>query len=176
MTQNRTFSSEYLASLLEPDFENGRLFWKVRRSRHAYPGAEAGGEHVQPRRGSNGETRYWELRIDGKTFRRGHILFCLANGYFAAPFLDHINGNSLDDRLINLRPATRAQNAQNIRRRIPMSLPMGVRLNKKCKSRPRYWATITPNGTREYLGSFDSPEEASAVYQAARKKYYGEFA
>jgi hypothetical protein len=49
---------------------------------------------------------------------------------------------------------------------------MGVRRNAS----GRFAARIGVNGGQISLGAFDTPELASAAYQQAREKYYGEFA
>lgn len=40
----------------------------------------------------------------------------------------------------------------------------------------RYQARIAYNKKMIHLGSFDTPEQASAIYQQKRKEYFGEYA
>lgn len=92
---------------------------------------------------------------------------------------DHINGNKLDNRCINLRTVTNSQNKMNVPKR------RGVN-GKPCSSRFKgvHWeksagkwrAGIRVNGLRKHLGLFQSEEEAARVYDQHAKEYFKEFA
>jgi hypothetical protein len=81
--------------------------------------------------------------------------------------VDHENRNGLDCRRDNLRFVTNSGNGLNsIHPRPKFDLPTGV-----TEPNPeRFYARITENGNRRYLGVFNSPEEAGAVYQKAYDK------
>jgi HNH endonuclease len=81
--------------------------------------------------------------------------------------VDHINGDTLDNRRSNLRLCTHTQNLQNrvIRGR------KGI-----WKYSTRWRARITVNKKAIHLGVFDSPDEAIAAYDQAAIRYFGEFA
>ena len=91
--------------------------------------------------------------------------------------VDHINGDSLDNRDGNLRICTGAQNAKNRRnQRNSVSGYKGVGL-KNCGGKYRYWcARITVDGKTISLGFFPDKEAAARAYDAAAIKYHGEFA
>lgn len=87
--------------------------------------------------------------------------------------VDHINGNTLDNRRSNLRMATSSQNKWNTRlRRDNRTGYRGVRKRSDCE---RWAAEIAYKGRRTYLGSFPTPEAANAAYSAAADRLYGEF-
>lgn len=89
-------------------------------------------------------------------------------------FLDHINGDRLDNRICNLRLATWSENAMNApKRRNNTSGYKGVFWDAK---REKWMALIGIDGRYRNLGRYDTKEEAFAAYCAGCKKYHGEFA
>lgn len=87
--------------------------------------------------------------------------------------VDHINGNSLDNRRANLRLASHSENVKNRKRaRNNKSGIIGVHWKKAAK---KWAAAISINGVSTYLGCFSSKEEAGRVYREAAIKYKGQF-
>ena len=86
---------------------------------------------------------------------------------------DHINGNRLDNRRENLRSVTRSQNSYN--RSIYKNNKSGYKGVQLYAATGKYHAAITVNKKRIFLGSYDTPEEASKAYEDASDLYYGEF-
>lgn len=86
--------------------------------------------------------------------------------------IDHINGNPSDNRLCNLREVTQHQNQMNLPVRKGKLLPRGVIQNTNAKT---FRAAISIKGKPHYLGSFKTPKEASACYEARAKKEFGDF-
>jgi len=88
--------------------------------------------------------------------------------------VDHRNGVPLDNRRSNLRLATQSQNRQNRRKREnTTSRYIGVCFDKQTG---KWKARIKTNGREICLGRFDSEIEAALAYDAAARKYHGEFA
>lgn len=87
--------------------------------------------------------------------------------------IDHINGNGLDNRKANLRPATVAQNAWNSKKRNPRSGYKGVCFDK---DKGLWRAAIVCNRKRIHLGYFKNRTDAAKAYDKAAKKYHGRFA
>lgn len=85
--------------------------------------------------------------------------------------IDHINGDSLDNRRSNLRYCTYSQNLMNTHKVRSASGYKGVYRHRK-----RWYAHITLNGRRFYLGLFKTPQDAAHAYNAKAKELFGEFA
>lgn len=87
---------------------------------------------------------------------------------------DHINHNTLDNRLENLRVADKYDSARNQRKhQNNTSGYIGVSWNKR---REKWVAQISINGKRTHLITCDSAYEAAQAYNEAALQYYGEFA
>lgn len=84
-------------------------------------------------------------------------------------YIDHINGDRMDNRLCNLRAATLSLNAHNTVRRKRKSLPNGVYRNRGSEVSP-YGACIGYGNKTVHLGVFATAGEASAVYEEAKRR------
>lgn len=154
------------------DFENGKVFWKT--PAHNFQrliGKEAG--YASKERGGNFR---WKVLCRGHLLQRSRLMYFVYHNKIPSMLIDHINGDSLDDRISNLREADVAQNGWNsnhAHKTINPHLPRGVFIGPNYK---RYRAAIQVRRKAIILGYFDTPELASQAYQDARKKYFGEFA
>ena len=103
-----------------------------------------------------------------------HRLVWMWHGNAATNALDHINGDPSDNRIENLRIATRSQNMCN--RKTPTHNTTGAKgvIWKKDK---RLWCVrIGVCGVRKQIGYFEDLELAELVAIEARNKYHGAFA
>lgn len=157
-------------SAFDLDAETGELIWRNPPKNHAELAGKPAG-YICRAKGKNKD--YWHIRLGGKTYKRGRVVYFMTHGCWPEPCLDHINGNSLDDRPANLRAATLLENRINSapkpRRH---DLPQGVSQTKQGK----FMARIAINGRVSSLGVYATPEDASHVYESKRKEVYGTFA
>ena len=88
--------------------------------------------------------------------------------------VDHINGDTLDNRRSNLRICTRGENTRN--QRLPSDNTSGFKGVSRVG--PKWHAQISagPGERRVHIGNFSTPREAAMAYDAAARKYHGEFA
>jgi hypothetical protein len=88
--------------------------------------------------------------------------------------VDHVDSNGLDNRRANLRLATRSQNQFNRER--TRSNKSGFKGVFWVKREKRFYAQIRYNGTTYRTRGFRTALEAARAYDAAARKYHGEFA
>lgn len=87
-------------------------------------------------------------------------------------FIDHADGDGLNNRRSNLRICTRAENQQNMRKlKLNAVAAKGV-----IASGERYMGRIASSGREYYLGTYDTIAEAKAAYLGAAKVLFGDFA
>lgn len=86
---------------------------------------------------------------------------------------DHINGDGLDNRRTNLRPASQSQNVRNRPKTHGRSAFKGVGWHR---ARGMWRAYISISGRAKHLGHFGSELDAALAYDAAAREYHGEFA
>lgn len=116
-------------------------------------------------------TGYCVCKPAPKIRLRAHrAIFLMHHGYLPN-VVDHINRIKDDNRIENLRAATRAQNNRN------KPAPKGYHTNPHGTGSGKVFKTaIQFEGKSIHLGCFYTAEEAAAAYHAATIKYFGEFA
>lgn len=109
---------------------------------------------------------YYATRRDGTTRVYMHRVIL-----GTASFVDHINGNGLDNRRSNLRPATRSQNQWN--RGALATNTSGYKGVCLYKPTGMWQAQITSSGKVYYLGRYSDAEDAARAYNNAAVALHG---
>ena len=120
-------------------------------------------------------TKYGYLRVKlGATNLMAHrVAWALHFSEEPPVLLDHINGEKLDNRIENLRPASRGENARNRKRHRNSST--GVK-GVYPSGASGYRAAIRVDGVLLQLGTFRDKEAARLAYAKAAKLHHREFA
>jgi hypothetical protein len=93
--------------------------------------------------------------------------------------VDHMNGDTLDNRRCNLRLASQRQNSQNMRRRNDKKYKGVSKANLihgKYQPSSPWRSRIRVDGKLINLGHYKTEEQAALAYNEAAKKHFGEFA
>lgn len=127
-------------------------------------------------------TRIYENKKDKKIHRMHRMIMQLPktpNGLF----IDHANGNKLDNRKKNLRPATHSENIANSKKRSYAGKPAKSKYkgvwfqSDKNYNRTKKWvAELKKNGVRYRLGHFLTEIEAAEAYNKKAKEIHKQFA
>lgn len=138
------------------DFKDPGEFLKANRK--AGKRAEVFREHKS--------TSYYGVCIGSKQMPAHRAAYLMYHGKLPK-FIDHVNGDSFDNRIENLRPASRLQNNRNssVQKNNKTGVP-GVSFRKKDG---KLIAMIGHKGKNLYLGTFDNLEDAKKARKDAER-------
>lgn len=151
--KNKTFPVDRLRELIRYDPDTGKLYC-----------AKTGREKFT----SDNNGRYVG-KVEGCQFYAHRVAWALYHGAWPGGEIDHINGDSLDNRLLNMRDVDRATNRRNAK--LPKSNKTGTPGVCWAKNPGKWQAQIKYERRMIYLGQFDTLEEAVAVRKEAEKQY-----
>jgi HNH endonuclease len=153
-------TQERLKELLSYDPETGIFVRLIRTSSRANIGQIAG----SLKRG------YKVILVLRKSYMAHRLAWLYIHGVFPQNHIDHINGIKDDNRMVNLREVTPAQNQQNrVKSKDNKSGFLGVSYNMRNE---KFVANICLNRKIHYLGLFDTAEEASEAYKKKKKNIH----
>lgn len=112
------------------------------------------------------------ISIARRRYYASRLAWLYVHGEWPVKFIDHINLDKADDRIANLREATRTENAGNRATRADSSSG----LKGASKSGYQWKSSIKKDGVVYHLGRFDTPLAAHKAYVAKAIELYGEFA
>lgn len=144
-------------------YANGEMLWRT------YPSQGRRKESAGCFSKGRNRTVIW-ITSCGGLFPRSRLVWIYHHGSIPAGYvLDHINGDSTNDRIENLRAVTQAVNLQNLH---------GPRKDNKvgvlgvCRKAVKYLAQIMVGGQSHHLGYHKTLGEASAAYQNAKQRLH----
>ena len=148
------------------EYRDGLLYWKG----ISHPNKQ---HLLNKPAGSIHKTGYRHISWRGKVQKAHRLIFMLHYGYLP-PEVDHINGDRQDNRIENLRPATRSENQCN-RGAIASNTSgyPGVTWHKHSKA---WYVRVMKDGKSKIIGYFKDLELAGLVSAEARSLYHGAYA
>lgn len=141
--------------------DSGLLRWKVRSAQRVHVGDVAG-------KSKNSE--YRKVRVNGKLILVHRIIWEMQCGEIPEGMcIDHIDGDTFNNKISNLRLVTHQENHKNQKKRSNnKSGYLGVTWNKQHK---KWQASIRVNRKVKYIGFFNDIEEAARARKSADIEY-----
>jgi hypothetical protein len=144
-------------------YENGNFYWKIKPTKRYPIGMKAG---TLAKRGC------LHISFDGKVHKAHRLVFLYHHGYMPIE-VDHIDGNPLNNKIENLREASRSENLRNTKKRIDnKSGYKGVCWDKRSKK----WRTVCSVNKKQYsAGSYKDLDIAIKSVQILRQSLHLQF-
>lgn len=140
----------------------------TRRVARGYRGCHRAGSVA----GYVNERGYVTIMVDRKPYLAHRLAWLYMTGALPVDQVDHVDGDRSNNRWLNLREASNAQNAQNRREASASNRSCGL-LGVTWNARAAKWvAQIRVEGKNRGLGYFDSAEEAHTTYLIAKAKLH----
>lgn len=163
VNKEKTLNVSLVKELFDYDENTGNLIYKKARKRIKV-GDIVGSEH------NNG---YLQCRIGDHIYYLHRLVWLFKKGVWPSGEIDHINRNKKDNRIENLRIASRSENNKNVDcRKTSITKVKGVRFDKRSN---RYVAYITEKGKYKHVASCSTLEEAIIYRTDYAKKLHKEF-
>jgi len=143
------------------DYENGLLIRNVRCGR--FPKDSAAGS----------SSAYSKVYVDKEHIYVHKAIWSIHHGYIPDETIDHIDTNTTNNKIGNLRIATRSQQQHNTGVRSTNST--GVKGVSLCKLTGLYRAELKLNHKRVFDKRFNTIEEAKEALDIARREFHGDF-
>ena len=171
----------FVRECLNYDPDTGAFTWRSRPRHHfvsdrgewqwnpKHAGRVAGAKH----NGAYGKV-YWTIRLARVPILAHRLAWLLVHGDPWPHEIDHIDGDPLNNRIANLRLATRSQQSANSRRQA-QGTQTGVKGVTPNPSSNGYDARITVSGKTHYIGHFRTIEDAAEARRKAAIKLHGDF-
>jgi hypothetical protein len=119
---------------------------------------------------------YIQIQLMGKLYLAHRLAWLMTHGEWPPEDIDHINGDKADNRIANLRQASRSQNLANTRLR--RDNRVGVKgVERTSRNVPRPFRAKVGIGGKYVIAPYRATlAEAAADYAQKAAEVYGEFA
>jgi len=128
---------------------------------------------VQCLAGTLSKSGYVQIGIFGKRYYAHRLAWLYEFGEMPDFDIDHKNGNKQDNRIENLRIATRSQNIMNVG--IKSNNTSGIKGVSWIKKRGKWQALVCINGLNHHLGLYEDIRKAERAVVTFRESMIGEF-
>ena len=145
------------------EYRDGHLWWIKKSARCIKIGQQFGSYH------DKGYRQGW---FKGKMYKEHRLIWLIVYGRLPDKDLDHINGVKDDNRIGNLREATKSENLYNKKGIGGSSKYKGVSFNKQLQ---KYVAYASLNKKRYHLGTFECEIAAAKAYDEFANKNFGNY-
>ena len=149
-----------LREILEYQPDTGLFFWK-KPIRGIKKGSKAG--HLS-------KDGYIDIRIKKRSYPAHRLAWVIMTGNWPDNFVDHINRIKSDNRFVNLREATKSENAQNTN--LQSNNTSGYKGVVWHKPNKNWVAQINIRKKHIHLGSFENLQDAINARIEAEKKFF----
>ena len=113
---------------------------------------------------------YVRIGLNGKSYAAHRLAWLYVHDCHPENYIDHIDGNPLNNQIENLRLATNKQNQENQKQSVRNTTGFrGVTFNKRSN---KYQAQVCHNGKLIYCGLFETAEQAANAAKTKRKILY----
>lgn len=169
----QSLSTERLREAMRYDPETGLFYWReIRKKRTGRVGEPVGTVAAM---GQGSDHKYLVIWLDGSLRRAHRLAWQYVHGYVPEGGIDHINGDTLDNRIANLRECDQRQNNGN-HHRLNRHNTSGLRGVTWKRDKQKWRAYINRANRQCHLGYFDTKEAAYEAYKVAAVEHFGEFA
>lgn len=162
-TAKPTLTQERLKELLHYDPDTGVFLWATRPARSkvvvgSIAGCKSGND-------------YLVIQVDGRLYLSHRLAWLYVHGLFPDLDVDHMDGVRSNNRIANLRLASKKANAHNVRRAHADSTS-GILGVWKNKGRNKWTSAIKFDGKIHRIGSFETSKEAQEAYLKAKREFH----
>jgi hypothetical protein len=145
------------------EYKNGKLFYKTNTFK----------ENAGKEAGCINKVGYKVVTVKGKTMLVHRIVWLMHYGNLPT-YIDHIDGDKLNNCLSNLREASKSENSRNSK--IKTTNKSGYKNVSWCKVNKKWAVQLTINYKNNHFGKYKNLKIACVIAELARHKYFGEFA